>query len=143
MQFLLKTRAKYYNICSMAHIKIEDIAEVQRALSDPMRILIMRLLFERELCVCEIMHSLEEPQYKVSRHLAVLKKAGLVRGWREGTWMHYEIAPGLAPEWREALEGLRRVWDTNREVQSALWRLQQRATRPAGAAATACCTGQC
>ena len=120
----------------MAHIDLQTTVDVQQALSDPTRIRIMRLLIERELCVCEIVMALEEPQYKISRHLAVLKSAGLVRDWREGSWMHYEISPTLAPEWRQALQGLRAVWDQITEVQAALWRLQQRATRAPGTAAS-------
>lgn len=110
-----------------------------------MRILLVRLLLERELCVCEMMDALDAPQYKVSRHLSVLKKAGLVRDWREGTWMHYEIAPSLSPAWQAALRGLARAWDQAADVHTALARLHQRATRPPGASATcasaspACC----
>lgn len=117
----------------MAHIVLTDTAQLHQALADPLRILILRLLLERELCVCELVRALEEPQYKISRHLGILKKAGLVRDWREGTWMHYEISSALAPEWRAALRGLAAAWDLHTEVQAALWRLQQRATRRPGA----------
>lgn len=122
----------------MAHIPFTATIQMQQALADPTRIRIMRLLLERELCVCEIEDALQEPQYKISRHLAVLKNAGLVRDWREGQWMHYEIAPALPPVWRDALLALRAVWDAHAEVQAALQRLRQRATRPPGASA-ACC----
>jgi DNA-binding transcriptional ArsR family regulator len=117
----------------MAHMEfteLKDVADIHQALSDPLRILIVRVLLERELCVCEIVRALKEPQYKVSRHLAVLKKAGLLRGWRDGIWMHYQIHPALSPEWRNAIESLSHAWDTNRDVQAALWRLQKCATRP-------------
>jgi ArsR family transcriptional regulator len=115
----------------MAHIELSITVDMHQALADGTRIRILRLLLERELCVCEMMSALEEPQYKVSRHLAVLKAAGLVRDWREGAWMHYEVAPTLSPEWRAALEALKAVWEQSTEVQAALWRLQQRAVRPA------------
>lgn len=114
------------------------MVQIHQALSDATRIRIVRLLLERELCVCEIEDALEEPQYKISRHLAVLKNAGLVRDWREGQWMHYDIAPALSPEWRSALHALRAVWDAHPAVQRALGRLRQRATRPPGGA-VACC----
>jgi ArsR family transcriptional regulator len=103
---------------------------VQEALSDPVRTLIIRLLWERELLVGELVTVLKEPQHKVSRHLAVLKGAGLVRDWREGTRAHYEIAPNLAPEWRVALDKLRHAWDLSTEVQAALWRLRENTPRP-------------
>jgi len=73
----------------MAQIDTKQMAERMQALGEPTRIMIMRLLLERELCVCEMVCALEEPQYKISRHLSVLKKAGFLRDWREGTWMHY------------------------------------------------------
>lgn len=98
---------------------------MQQALADPTRIRIMRLLCERELCVCELVVALEEPQYKVSRHLGVLKHAGLVRDRREGSWMHYAIAPTLPDAWREALTALCRVWEQSSDVQAALHRLRQ------------------
>jgi ArsR family transcriptional regulator, arsenate/arsenite/antimonite-responsive transcriptional repressor len=127
-----------YNICNMGHIETRKIADTHKALADPMRIMILRLLLERELCVCEIVRSLEEPQYKVSKHISVLKQAGLVRDWREGTWIHYEIAPDLDPEWKAALQSLRKVWDKSRDVQAALWRLQQKVTRGPGGVVTSC-----
>ena len=82
----------------MPHIELARTVSIHQALADPLRIRIMRLLLERELCVCEIMRALEEPQYKISRHLAVLKNAGLVCDRREGLWMHYEIAPAQRVE---------------------------------------------
>ena len=118
---------------------MRHIAERLQALGEPTRAMIIRLLMERELCVCEIVRALDEPQYKISRHLSVLKKTGLVRDWREGTWMHYEISPALEAEWLEALRGLRGVLDNNKDVQAALWRLQNKSTRAAGDPAVACC----
>lgn len=117
---------------------MQKLAGFHRALSDPLRIMIMRLLMERELCVCEVVRSLNEPQYKVSKHMAVLKQAGLVRDWREGTWIHYEILPGLDPELRNVLDALKQVWNENKDVQAALWRLQQRVPREPGGAVTSC-----
>ena len=68
-------------------------------LSDPTRLRITSLLAaEGELCVCEFTHALGDSQPKVSRHLALMRKAGLVASRRQGTWMHYRIAPDL-PEW--------------------------------------------
>lgn len=58
-----------------------------------MRILI--LLTQGELCVCDIMAVLDEPQSKVSRHLAYLKNSGLIQGKRVGTWMHYFVKDPL------------------------------------------------
>ncbi len=119
----------------MAHIPLKTITTIHTALTDPLRVRIVRLLLERELCVCELERILEEPQYKVSRHLGVLKRAGLLNDWREGTWMHYEIAPALADEWLPVLHALRQVWDCSAEIQADIERLRQHATRAPGAPA--------
>ena len=64
-----------------------------RAFSDSTRLRILNLLKPGELCVCELVRVLELPQPKVSRHLAYLRKAGLVTGRKEGLWMYYTLAP--------------------------------------------------
>lgn len=109
---------------------------IHQALADPTRIRIMRLVLERELCVCEIVGALEEPQYKVSRHLAVLKNAGLVRDRRGGTFIFYALAPDLPGEVREALQAMAHLWEQCPEVTHALWRLQHFHFLPDG---KACC----
>jgi ArsR family transcriptional regulator len=69
------------------------------ALSDPIRrrILVL-LLIHDERCVCDLNAALDAPQPKVSRHLGVLREAGLVLTRREGVWMHYRLHPDL-PAW--------------------------------------------
>ena len=74
---------------------MEDIAQVYKALSEEMRLRILMLLTHGELCVCDLMAVLEEPQSKVSRHLAYLKHSGLIQGKRVGTWMHYFVRETL------------------------------------------------
>jgi ArsR family transcriptional regulator len=74
---------------------VEDIAQIYKALSEEMRLRILMLLTQGELCVCDIMAVLEEPQSKVSRHLAYLKHSGLIQGKRVGTWMHYFVRDPL------------------------------------------------
>lgn len=64
-----------------------------KACADETRLRVLHLLSLRELCVCELVAVLRMPQGKVSRHLAVLKNAGLVTDRREGTWIHYSMAP--------------------------------------------------
>lgn len=69
------------------------------ALCDPARRHILALLLETsERCVCELHGALDASQPKVSRHLAVLREAGLVLARRDGKWMHYRIHPEL-PAW--------------------------------------------
>ena len=69
------------------------------ALADPIRrrILVM-LLDDHECCVCKLHGALAASQPKVSRHLAVLREAGMVVARRDGVWMHYRIHPQL-PAW--------------------------------------------
>ncbi len=69
------------------------------ALGDPIRRRILVMLLDTdERCVCEMHGALDSSQPKVSRHLAVLREAGLVLARREGVWMHYRIHPDL-PAW--------------------------------------------
>jgi ArsR family transcriptional regulator len=70
---------------------MEQLAQLYKALSDETRIRIMMLLTQGELCVCDVQAVLDEPQSKVSRHLAYLKHSGLVSSKRVGVWMHYVI----------------------------------------------------
>ena len=70
---------------------MEQLAQLYKALSEETRIRIMMLLMRGELCVCDIQAVLEEPQSKVSRHLAYLKHSGLLSSTRVGVWMHYLI----------------------------------------------------
>jgi ArsR family transcriptional regulator len=74
---------------------MEGITQIYKALSEEMRLRILMLLTQGELCVCDIMAVLEEPQSKVSRHLAYLKHSGFIQGKRVGTWMHYFLKDSL------------------------------------------------
>ena len=68
-------------------------------LSDPTRLRALMLIqSEGEVCVCELTHALQESQPKISRHLALMRDAGIVEARREGTWMHYRLGPSL-PDW--------------------------------------------
>jgi ArsR family transcriptional regulator, arsenate/arsenite/antimonite-responsive transcriptional repressor len=61
-------------------------------LSDPTRLrAVMLLQSAGEICVCEFTHAMGESQPKVSRHLAFMRDAGLVKARRQGTWMHYRL----------------------------------------------------
>lgn len=67
-------------------------SKILKALSDPTRLKIIYLLREGELCVCEIMHTLEKPQSTISHHLNILKNAGLINWRKEGIWIHYQLS---------------------------------------------------
>jgi ArsR family transcriptional regulator len=76
--------------------ELEELAEAFKALSDPTRLRLVKLLSEHEgaLCVNALAHRLEVTQSAVSQHLRVLRQAGLVRGERHGTFVHYSLDPG-------------------------------------------------
>ena len=63
-----------------------------RALADSTRLRIINLIGDQEVCVCFFVEILKTNQPKVSRHLAYLRRAGIVAARREGIWMHYRIA---------------------------------------------------
>jgi len=113
----------------MAVDPMRQTAEVFKALGDPMRLRIIRLLLERELCVCELVQALAMPQYRVSRHLAVLRRAGLVQDRRQGTWVHYSLPAGHDGLRDALLAGLRLGLDGAAAVRNDLRRL--RSARPA------------
>ena len=71
--------------------QFEQLNVALRALADPTRLRILALLTGGEVCVCHIHEALGIPQPTASRHLAYLRKAGLVEARREGLWMHYGL----------------------------------------------------
>jgi ArsR family transcriptional regulator len=68
-----------------------------RAFSDPTRLRILHLILDRAMCVGDIVTVLRLPQPTVSRHLAYLRRAGLVRGRKEGLWVYYSLADPASP----------------------------------------------
>jgi ArsR family transcriptional regulator len=93
------------------HIKdLQALTDVYAALADPTRLRILSLLSEDEICVCHIHGGLDVPQPTASRHLAYLRKSGLVEARRDGSWMHYRLArianPVVAAVVKAALHAL-------------------------------------
>jgi len=62
-----------------------------KALADPTRLRLINLIGDEELCVCFFVEVLQTNQPKISRHLAYLRRAGVVAGRREGKWIHYRV----------------------------------------------------
>lgn len=77
-----------------------------KALSDTTRLRIMGLLLSGEVCVCDIHDSLGLPQPKVSRHLAYLRRAGLVEARKDGLWVHYRRATLADPVMQAVLDAV-------------------------------------
>lgn len=68
-----------------------DMEMLLRALSERVRLRLLHLIGERELCVCFFVQALQLPQPTISRHLAYLRKVGMVKARREGLWVHYRL----------------------------------------------------
>jgi ArsR family transcriptional regulator, arsenate/arsenite/antimonite-responsive transcriptional repressor len=86
---------------------MDRLVQYYKALSEEVRLRIIMLLTHGELCVCDIMEILDEPQSKVSRHLSYLKNSGLITAKRVGVWMHYTLS-GEGDETLEAQIGFMR-----------------------------------
>lgn len=88
-----------------------SLDQVFRALADPTRLRLLNLMGDQELCVCFFVEVLKAPQPKISRHLAYLRKAGIVSARRDGKWMHYRITippdPHAAAILRTTLDSLK------------------------------------
>ena len=64
-----------------------------KVLSDPTRLRLAVLLsIQGETCVCRLAEALKAPEYKISRHLGIMRSAGLVKAERQGTWMYYQLS---------------------------------------------------
>ena len=92
---------------------IDQLEVVFKALADKTRLRILGLLGNNEVCVCHIHDTLALPQPTVSRHLAYLRRSGLVDTRRDGVWMHYQVSRSLDPTIRSvvtaAVDALKKV----------------------------------
>ena len=70
---------------------MENLVDVLKALSDETRLRILNLLYEQELCVCDVMETLQISQEKASRHLIYLKNAGLITDRKYAQWAYYSL----------------------------------------------------
>ncbi len=95
---------------------MRDLVKIFKALSDETRIRLLKLLQQRELCVCELMQVLDMTQPRVSRNLGILKDAGLVKSRREGLWVHYSLNEKSFNKYADSLLGLLRDWINDDEI---------------------------
>ncbi len=100
--------------------KIQSLERLFQALGDPTRLRIVGLLLNGEVCVCDLHASLDISQPKASRHLASLRRAGLVAARRDGLWVHYRLAelsdPAMAAVLTTVAAALRQVATVRRDV---------------------------
>lgn len=85
------------------NIELQDICQ---ALSDPHRIRIVRLMAAAKdsTCLCELVDSLQEPQYKLSRHIKILRQAGILTAEKDGRWVYHHLV--LKPAYLKHLYSL-------------------------------------
>lgn len=94
-----------------------------QALGDRTRLRLLNLMGAEEICVCFLVEGLSTHQPKISRHLAYLRKAGIVAARREGKWMHYRVVPPRDPHAAKILHELREWMRTDQEMQADRARL--------------------
>jgi ArsR family transcriptional regulator len=75
-----------------------ELTQIYQCLCDPTRLRILHLLTQTSLCVCHFQEVLDEPQVKISKHLAYLRERGMVVAEREQNWMIYSLPKKRAPE---------------------------------------------
>ena len=116
----------------MWHIPfMEYAAAIFSALSDPIRLRGLALLAKQgELCVCELTHALGANQPKISKHMAALRDAGLVRDRRDAQWVLYSLSHDLTPWVRDVVTAaVTGVMEDKRHAED-VERLKMMTTRP-------------
>jgi ArsR family transcriptional regulator len=88
-----------------------------RALAERTRLRLLNLMRNDEVCVCFFVEILKTNQPKISRHLAYLRRAGIVDARREGQWMHYRIAEPADPEVARLLKDVMSWLANDQEMQ--------------------------
>ena len=78
---------------------MKELIKVMKALSDPSRVKVLKMLQQRMLCVCEIQAALGLAQSTTSKHLKLLENAGLVVSSRDGLWINYQLSDGSQSEY--------------------------------------------
>jgi ArsR family transcriptional regulator len=107
-----------------------DTVKLFGALADPTRLRLLNLMDGREVCVCYFVEILRQPQPKISRHLAYLRRAGIVEARREGKWMHYRIERPDDAAGAAILDAALASLKSNREMRDDLARLGQACCQP-------------
>ena len=95
---------------------MKDFIKVMKALSDPNRAKIVKMLQHRTMCVCEMREALQVSQPSVSKNLKILEEAGLVEFSRDGLWVNYHLSDGNRSPYVASLLGNLRHWLENEPV---------------------------
>jgi ArsR family transcriptional regulator len=123
--------------------RILTLESLFKALADGTRLRILGLLLTGEVCVCHIHESLKIPQPRASRHLAYLRRAGLVDTRREGLWIHYRLADLADPVLQTIGDAVRHALTHVDSIRRDGERLQKKTgcclPAPAAISGSACC----
>src|SRR5919198_4744899 len=126
--------------------QLDQMEALFKALADATRLRILGLLLAGEVCVCDIHESLRIPQPKASRHLAYLRRSGLVETRREGLWIHYRLGKLADPVMGAIVDAVRHALTHVDSVHRDAERLQKRTgccvPTPNDVAAAVCCADQ-
>jgi ArsR family transcriptional regulator len=105
---------------------MREFIKVMKALSDPNRVKMIKLLQRRVLCVCEIQEALGLAQSTASKHLKILEEAGLITYMKEGPWVNYRLADGARNPYVANLLGNLRHWlEDDADVAALMARLPE------------------
>jgi ArsR family transcriptional regulator len=110
--------------------KNAPLHQLFRALADSTRLRLIHLMAQQEICVCYFVQVLGAPQPKISRHLAYLRKAGIVAARREGKWMHYSLSMPSEPHAAAILQATLAVLRQDKNLQRDLERLSRACCGP-------------
>ncbi len=104
--------------------QIRKFVQVMKALSDPNRVKILKMLQHKVMCVCELQEALGIAQPTVSKHLRLLEQAGLVESHKEGLWVNYRLSDGAHSPYAAAILGNLRHWlEADPEISALVKRL--------------------
>jgi DNA-binding transcriptional ArsR family regulator len=105
---------------------MESVLDIARALSDENRVRALLALRDQEVCVCQLIELLQLAPSTVSKHMSVLKQAGLVTGHKRGRWMYYRL-PGKAasPVVRQAISWVRQAASKSSRIRMDKERIEK------------------
>jgi ArsR family transcriptional regulator, arsenate/arsenite/antimonite-responsive transcriptional repressor len=129
MYYVSNISVKAYTL-RMGRIAKFDLVTLFAALADPTRLRLLNLMDGREVCVCYFVEILKQGQPKISRHLAYLRRAGIVEARRDGKWMHYRIHRPDDPKAASILDATVKSFQTDKSMQADLARLEQACCKP-------------
>jgi ArsR family transcriptional regulator len=89
---------------------MKTFVKVMKALSDPSRVKIIKMLQHKAMCVCELQGALGISQPSVSKHLKVLEEAGMVDYHKDGLWVNYYLTDGIGSPYAASLLGNLKHW---------------------------------